>query len=184
MDQRELQELLDYNPNTGIFTRSTSNHKGRWKKGSIVGSLHSGGYLETKINNRRYLLHRLAFLYMEGYIPEHEVDHKNGVRTDNRWNNLRHVGAMCNSQNVNIRTDNKLGVTGISVRLDTCKYRAYITINNKTIGLGDNHASLLEAMLHRLTCEIWHPNWQCNHRNYLIESIKQEWCGFNDRCLI
>jgi HNH endonuclease len=56
--------------------------------GAVAGSLNSSGYLIIGIDYRRYLAHRLAFLWVEGRWPD-GIDHCNLDRKDNRWCNLR-----------------------------------------------------------------------------------------------
>lgn len=85
LTQKRLREVLHYDPQTGIFTFV----KGR-RKGKIAGAQHDArGLLKVSIDNRRYLLHRLAWLWMTGALPRWNVEHINGDRSDNRWANLR-----------------------------------------------------------------------------------------------
>lgn len=58
-------------------------------------------------------LHRVAFLLMTGDWPEHEVDHRNGDRTDNRWENLRPVSKAQNNRNARgySKTSDYVGVS-------------------------------------------------------------------------
>ncbi|WP_291773785.1 HNH endonuclease [Luteibacter sp.] len=99
-EQRRLLNALDYNPETGEF-RWKSNGRGRSRRaGDVAGSAHSRGYVRVKVDGKTYLAHRLAFLFMTGRFPESEADHVNGIRTDNRWSNLRAANASenrCNS---------------------------------------------------------------------------------------
>jgi len=99
LTQDVLKELLEYDPLTGVFTRKvvTSNSV---RIGDVAGNAHIGGYWEISILNKKYLAHRLAFLYMTGAFPDKFVDHINMVRSDNRWCNLRKASNgenMCNS---------------------------------------------------------------------------------------
>jgi hypothetical protein len=50
------------------------------------------------VGGKPYLQHRIATLYMTGDWPE-EVDHINGDKADNRWENLRAVDVKTNRQN-------------------------------------------------------------------------------------
>ncbi len=85
LTQKRLREILHYDPKTGIFTFV----KGR-RKGRVAGAQHDArGLLKVSIDNRRYLLHRLAWLWMMGALPRWNVEHINGDRSDNRWANLR-----------------------------------------------------------------------------------------------
>lgn len=56
---------------------------------------------------------RLAWLYMTGEWPQHEVDHENRVRDDNRWCNLRQATSSEQKMNTVIRSDNTSGVKGV-----------------------------------------------------------------------
>ena len=93
-----LQNLLDYNPISGIFTRKvrTSN---RIKAGDQAGSLDKAGYLCIRVNGKTYKAHRLAWLYVSGNLPTGEIDHINGDKADNRIVNLRDVTKSVNQQN-------------------------------------------------------------------------------------
>lgn len=44
--------------------------------------------MKVSIKNRRYLLHRLAWLWMTGAMPRGDIKHRNGKHDDNRWANL------------------------------------------------------------------------------------------------
>jgi hypothetical protein len=96
LTQEYLQSILDYNKETGDFTWKVA--KGRNSRvGKIAGSSHNGGYKTIRIDKKLYLEHRLAWLYVYGEFPKQDIDHKNGVRTDNRLDNLR---ACTRSQNL------------------------------------------------------------------------------------
>lgn len=105
--QERLKELFDYSPETGEFTRKVS--RGNQKAGSIAGTLDSG-YVRIKVDRKLYFAHQLAFLYMEGYMPE-EVDHINRITWDNRWINIRPSTRQENSRNKTARS--KSGYLGV-----------------------------------------------------------------------
>ncbi len=83
-----LRKWYHYYPETGaMIVRAT---------GRIIGKVgESSGYTETRVGLHTYGIHRLAYLYMTDILPE-MVDHKNRIRHDNRWDNLR---AVTNAQN-------------------------------------------------------------------------------------
>jgi len=84
LTQKRLHDLLHYDPQTGIFRWRTGN-----RKGQVAGTRHDErGYLKISINDRRYLLHRLAWLWMTGEMPRWDIVHRNGAHGDNSWSNL------------------------------------------------------------------------------------------------
>src|SRR5690349_15052213 len=96
LTQQYLKEILHYDPETGVFIWYTS--RGHCKAGNVAGSLNLG-YILIGICNFKYQAHRLAWLYMTGEWPTFEIDHKNGVSSDNRWENLREATRIINGQN-------------------------------------------------------------------------------------
>lgn len=104
-----LLELLDYSEHTGLFTRKSGRCDGE-----IAGSLKNHGYLDIKVERRCYLAHRLAWFYVYGIWPNSDIDHKDGIRTNNRIQNLREATKQHNAQNKkNPRIDNASGFLGV-----------------------------------------------------------------------
>lgn len=87
LTQKELKELLDYDPNTGIFTWKTPTSK-RIKKGTRAGN-DSHGTISITINKKHYRANRLAWLYMTGEWPTNDIKAVNGISDDIRWANLK-----------------------------------------------------------------------------------------------
>ena len=113
LTQNELKKHLHYNPETGIFTWKLSARRPVCI-GDVAGCYDKRAYIVIRIENVLYLAHRLAWLYMEGYHPENQIDHKNGNKHDNRWKNLREATQTCNSQNTKILKNNTSGFPGVS----------------------------------------------------------------------
>lgn len=168
LTQEILKEFFHYNPETGVFTRAKTWY-GK-PKNSAVGMRHSEGYLYTTIRTRKHFLHRLAFLYMEGYLPEHQVDHINGTRDDNRWCNLRHASVTCQRQNNVKLSTNTTGYKGVSFNETSGKWGAQIIVNEKHYWLGSFDCPL-EAALTRITFEDWCPKWSCDARDWNREKV-------------
>lgn len=173
--QARLKELSHYDPITGIFINRVGR-KGS-AKGRILGAKYSRGYLNTLLDRKTYLLHRLAFLYMEGYFPEYCVDHINGIPSDNRWKNLRHVTPQCNAQNRKLSKSNVSGFPGVSIRLNRVTWQAGGTYKGKNINLGTYKTSL-DAALARFTWELQCAEWQCNAQAVIYRMIKEHWPEF------
>lgn len=142
-----LRELLTYDPENGVFTRRVSR-RGR-AAGEVAGCMHSVGYFYVGVDRIKYPAHRLAWLYMTGAWPKEEVDHINGVRSDNRWSNLREATKSQNMQN------QRRAVRGTSQYLGVCalgkKWRASIQVDKKSRHIGvylteaDAYAAYLEV---------------------------------------
>lgn len=95
---QKLRELLTYNPQTGEFVRRVDR---AWRKaGTPIGySKGKCGYLRIWLLGQQYQAHRLAWLYMTGEWPRGHIDHIDGIRNNNAWENLRDVPPQMNSQN-------------------------------------------------------------------------------------
>lgn len=140
VSQDELKELMHYEPSTGIFTRLKSNN-GFVKIGDEVGWTAGHGhtdlcYRSTEINRRKYLLHRLAFLYMTGKMPDLHIDHIDHNGLNNRWANLRQVTRSENLRNSRLSVNNKSGNKGVSFYIRNGKWRAAINADGKKRHLG------------------------------------------------
>jgi len=160
LSEERLKELLHYCPETGVFTwiRSNCNRVG---KGGIAGLVHHSGYLNIGIDKKEYRASRLAFLYMEGYFPEHYVDHINRNKLDNRWENLRHASAACNTINSKKNKRNTSGVVGVGWNKQYEAWEARIGINKKDIHIGI-HKSFNDAVRARWKAEKKYNFPNCN----------------------
>lgn len=128
-----LKKWVNYNPITGVFTWNKSPTNSI-KIGDSVGNKTNTGYMEACVLGKRVLQHRLAFFYMTGIWPADQIDHKNMIRSDNRWDNLREA---TNCQNTyNRLTYNKLGLKNVYYHPQSGKYNVKIVINGKTKSFG------------------------------------------------
>lgn len=134
-----LREVLHYDPETGVFTWKvrTSN---RVKVGDEVGFTLTHGYIGTMLDGRRYKLHRLAWLYVHGVWPDGDIDHKDGIKDNNRISNLRVVDMSMNQQNLKqARKHNRSGLLGVT-RMSSFQRRktwvSRIKIDSKVHHLG------------------------------------------------
>lgn len=132
--QNDLKEILIYNPETGVFTWTYD--RGKFKQGSIAGTINEWGYLIINIDKKLYRGHRLAWLYMTGKWPEFDIDHEDTNKANNRWLNLRPANKSKNGANRDKPKNNKSGTKGVYWDNGTQKWRAKIGVNNKHICLG------------------------------------------------
>jgi AP2 domain. len=142
LTRERLVELLHYNSITGVFTWRKS--RGRASALSPAGADNGRGYIQIKVDGKKYYAHRLAFLYMIGEFPPEDVDHINGIKHDNRWENLRACSRSENLYNTQVRRDNSAGVKGVDWDKQRGKYVARIKINGRQTHLG-RFSSLDEA---------------------------------------
>lgn len=146
-----LQELLHYDPETGVFTWKVNRGRNA-RVGDIAGQLRSDGYIRIKVMGRQYLAHRLAWFYIFNNWPTDQLDHKNRIRSNNWINNLREGSNSNNQMNKGIRSNNKSGYVGVSWHKPTSKWRSQIKFGDKQIHLGC-FSSLEEAVDARLAAQ-------------------------------
>lgn len=93
-------EVLHLDPSTGTFTWKSKPAK-NVVAGSEAGNTRpDNGYVVIKYQGIPYYAHRLSFAFANGRWPTADIDHINGIRNDNRPNNLREcVGDLSNNQN-------------------------------------------------------------------------------------
>ena len=131
-----LRQLVDYNPSTGVF-RWRVARGGSVPAGSFAAqTLSTLGHHRFRIDYREYTAGRVAFLYMTGRWPSHEIDHINGDRADDRWINLREATRHQICRNRKVSRRNKVGLKGVSKRPHSRGYYAMIKFENRTFYLG------------------------------------------------
>lgn len=102
-----------------------------------VGNLCSYGYMVSSLNGRKYRNHRLIYTMIVGSIPDNlDIDHINGVRNDNRIENLRIATKSQNSSNIKLRTNNTSGTTGVWWVPKYNRWSCYITHKKKKVYIG------------------------------------------------
>jgi hypothetical protein len=85
-----------------------------------------------KINGKTFARSRIVWEMHNGPIPENLfIDHINGVKSDDRIENLRIVTNQVNAMNQSTPKNNKSGVIGVS--RDGNKWRAIIVVSYKHI---------------------------------------------------
>lgn len=132
----ELRRRLHYDPITGIFTRKVAAG-GRAPVGAVAGSVNDQGYVVIFIDYKHYYAHRLAWLYMTGAWPTEQIDHKTGLRSDNRWDNLRAASPSSNQQNQRrAQRGTRSGLLGASWCEREQKFTAQIKVRGVRHSLG------------------------------------------------
>lgn len=131
-----LRELFDYDQQTGVFVRKRSI-KGGFRVGDIAGTNNGRGYIVISVDGKKYVAHRLAWLYVHGEWPKQRIDHINGEPQDNRLANLRDVSQQVNLQNVRRATSRSLsGMLGAHWDGRRGLWSARIRADGRTVFLG------------------------------------------------
>ena len=144
LSRARLKEVLTYEPESGIFIRNIDIK--HFKAGTIAGTVNYG-YINIGIDGKSYGAHRLAYLYMEGHMPE-EVDHDNHIRNDNRWLNLNASSKGHNAKNHTKQSNNTSGVVGVSWSKKAKKWNARIGIgegSRRCLGFFNSFSSAVDA---------------------------------------
>lgn len=156
--RERLMELLDYDPETGIFVWRVARNS-RTRAGSIAGAVatHSTGYQCRRIgiDGRSYLAHRLAWLYLHGRWPVDQIDHIDNDSLNNRIANLREARHAENMRNRGAQANNVSGLKGVSWDKKSRKWYAAIKCNGRMQSIGrferiEDAASAYEATARRI----------------------------------
>ena len=132
-----LRSILDYSPDTGIFTWKQKLSRGQ-NIGDVAGYYDTRGYLTIRIRNSLFRGHRLAYYYVTEVDPcENKIDHKDRNKSNNVFTNLRLADASSNGHNT--------GKQAVSVDKRNGRFRAAITIRGTYYHLG-MFATVFEAL--------------------------------------
>lgn len=97
IDRAQLLSMLRYEPETGLLYWLINRTNGR-KIGDVAGCSDKNGYVVIKLLDRQYFAHRLVWFYVHGEWPP-RLDHKDGVKNNNRLENLREATSSQNCMN-------------------------------------------------------------------------------------
>ena len=128
-----------------------------YKKGGDkpCGYAKPNGYVQSYVSKtgKRYV-HRLIWIMHNGEIPAGmEIDHLNGVRDDNRIENLRCASVTQNRRNQGTRKRKYPGVNGVSYNKRDNLWHAMISDKAKVISLG-HYKCFVSACEARIVAEV------------------------------
>ncbi len=144
-----LLKKFRYEPVTGQLIRIENS--GTAKAGDVAGTQHSSGYIQVSVKSRSFKAHRLIWMMIYGKWPDCKTDHINGVRNDNRLDNLREASDALNMKNKKCYSNNKTGLPGVQF----CRGKWHVNIKSSPsrqvhIGCFD---SFIEAACARKSAE-------------------------------
>ena len=134
LTQDYLMQILTYDAESGLFYWNKETSK-RLIKESVAGTEHEG-YIRIGIDKKLYRAHRLAWLYIYGKFPDSQIDHINGIKTDNKIQNLRLATNSQNCSNREKQSNNTSGYKGVCFIKSKEKWRARIGYSGKKIDIG------------------------------------------------
>ena len=157
-----LKSALNYDPKTGEFVWRVRrrSYAGCVVPGDVAGSpakdRDGGIHINIGVDGKTYKAHRLAWFFMTGKRPIGDIDHKDGVRTHNRWSNLRPATRGQNNHNrAKITASNVSGKTGVSWVAGRNQWMSRIVVDHKIIHLGMfSRDKLSDAVVARRSAEL------------------------------
>lgn len=155
-DREYVRDCLNYGPATGEFRwrrRPLSHFINTWrwnwwnaKYADKVAGHDLHGYMRIKLDGALFAAHRLAWLLEHGAPIPAEIDHINGVASDNRITNLRAAERGQNVANTGRLNNNRSGVKGVRI-IRSGRFEARIKANGipHILGVFDTLAEATEA---------------------------------------
>jgi hypothetical protein len=133
--QERLREMLDYDPAFGVFTWKISPGP-RTMAGTKAGKVGPKNTTVIQIDGKYHYAHRLAWLYVNGSLPDGYVIAENGDFTDTRLDNLVEKSRGEIQRTGKLRSTNTSGARGVTWDPQTQKWKATICRNYRRIYLG------------------------------------------------
>jgi len=150
--QSELKEILNYDVDTGVFTRISTG---------MAYNKPRARYVRISLKCKRYLAHRLAWLYVFGDWPLGVIDHINGIGTDNSIKNLRDVSMGVNLKNKKNYKNSWSGFAGVRWIEEGNKWRARLGVDGGQVNIGS-----FECKIDAIASVIRARKEYCFHENH------------------
>lgn len=175
-----LRKLLDYDPGTGILTwkildldyaqqfgkpvKAVSIRNTKYAGKPALCALTPTGHLRGRVLDTAVLAHRVCWAIHYGEWPSALIDHINMNPADNRICNLRLADKRQNGCNRKPQSGSTSKFLGVCYVKAVGKWRAALSVNNKTKNLGyfDSEiaaASAYDAAARQFHGEFARPNF-------------------------
>ena len=148
VDQQFLKEHFTYREGKLFWARIPKNYR-KDCLGKRFGSKHNKGYHHGTIKSKKYLEHRLIWLYHYGEWPKDQLDHINGIRDDNRIENLRECNNSENQYNRKSARNSSSKYKGVSWYPKYGKWLANFTVGGKKKFIGYYECEIEAAKAYR-----------------------------------
>ena len=125
-----------------------------------AGSCDKDGYTIVRYAGRPQKLHRVLYAAVYGPIPKGlQVDHRNGVRSDNRITNLRLLPNALNAQNrQQAHASSKTGVKGVSWKPHIRKFIAQLCVGSRVKHIGSYKTIAAARSAYAKAAAKWHTH--------------------------
>jgi len=127
LTQEVFMELFNYCKESGVITRKCDM--------KAFTTKDERGYIKIRIGKKRFRAHRLAFLFMTGKMPNN-IDHINGIKDDNRWDNLRECTQNQNCRNRKVNNSSTTGMKNLLWLPDIKQWIVLINVDGKRYQYG------------------------------------------------
>lgn len=138
----DVKGAFKYNPEDGVFSFIEEERNSRIR-------LTVEGYVSCSFMGSSHFVHRLIWLYMTGAYPKKMIDHIDGNRSNNKWDNLREADSHQNGCNCVITKSNATGYKNVMRDKNSGLYKSHIMVHGKQHHLGyfDNPVDAYEAFV-------------------------------------
>ena len=99
-----------------------------------VGSVGGKGYIHVEYKGVAYKLHHVVWAIVKGRWPVRQIDHRNSIEGDNRFENLRQATLSQQAANKGRYSSNTSGYKGVYPVRN--KWRVALQVNKKRKNLG------------------------------------------------
>ena len=151
--REELRRVLRYDPTTGqLFWKKRPPEMDGAKAfnvryaGKEAFTFLNHGYRRGLLFQQSVYAHRVIWRMVTGEEAK-ELDHIDGDRLNNRWNNLRAVTRKMNQRNAARRSDNTTGCTGVVKRKGRWIAQIGVFGTTKHIGIYETESAAIKARM-------------------------------------
>lgn len=156
---QNIKACFSYDPQTGIVSWKTPFRR---REGFQAGSVSKKGYRRIFFKGRMYRNHRIAWLLTHGEWPQGQLDHVNGIKDDNRIDNLRIATDSQNQFNRKLSRRNTSGFKGVHFCKSSGLWKAEVYVNYKKHSVGRYRTRQAAAEAARLKREELHGEFACH----------------------
>lgn len=129
----KLENEVSYDPEKGVFQWVRF---GRGRRKTQIGNLNTDGYVRLRVNGVNYPAHKVAWYLFYQEWPQKEIDHIDGVRSNNKISNLRLATRSQNCYNKTSSRNSTSKYKGVSWDSSRNKWITSISVNGRTKHLG------------------------------------------------